>query len=77
VSGSPKGCALAILLDSVNKPPACSSTQPTDNKLARMFKAANPYDEVVIKSTDENLTSESWELNLDVCDKVSGEGESG
>lgn len=42
-----------------------------------MFKAANPYDEAVMKATDENLTSESWELNLDVCDKVSGEGEAG
>lgn len=37
----------------------------------------NPYDEIVAKATDENLTSENWELNLDVCDKVSGEGEAG
>ncbi|KDN36691.1 hypothetical protein K437DRAFT_260047 [Tilletiaria anomala UBC 951] len=40
-----------------------------------MFKAANPYDELVAKATDEHLTSENWELNLDVCDKVSGQGE--
>lgn len=42
-----------------------------------MFKAANPYDEIVGKATDENLTSENWQLNLDVCDKVSGDGENG
>ncbi|KAE8212890.1 hypothetical protein CF327_g3528 [Tilletia walkeri] len=42
-----------------------------------MFKTANPYDEPVTKATDENLTSEDWEANLDVCDKVSGEGEQG
>ncbi|WWC72936.1 uncharacterized protein I206_106900 [Kwoniella pini CBS 10737] len=37
----------------------------------------NPYDEIIVKATDENLASEDWALNLDVCDKVSGEGESG
>jgi signal transducing adaptor molecule len=42
-----------------------------------MFKAANPYDDIVNKATDENLTAENWELNLDVCDKVSGDGEAG
>lgn len=42
-----------------------------------MFKAANPFDEIVAKATDENLTSENWQLNLDVCDKVSSEGENG
>lgn len=42
-----------------------------------MFKAANPFDEIVAKATDENLTSENWQLNLDVCDKVSNEGENG
>jgi signal transducing adaptor molecule len=42
-----------------------------------MFKAANPYDEVVTKATDENLTSENWQLNLDVCDKVTTEGNAG
>jgi signal transducing adaptor molecule len=42
-----------------------------------MFKAANPYDEIVAKATDENLTSENWQLNLDVCDKVNADGESG
>lgn len=38
-----------------------------------MFKAANPYDDIVTKATDENLTSENWLYNLDVCDKVSNE----
>lgn len=42
-----------------------------------MFKAANPYDEIVNKATDENLTAENWQLNLDVCDKVSSDGEAG
>ena len=27
-----------------------------------MFKAANPYDDIVNKATDENLTSENWEF---------------
>lgn len=42
-----------------------------------MFKATNAYDETVAKATDENLTSENWELNLDVCDRVTNEGETG
>jgi hypothetical protein len=29
------------------------------------------------KTTDENLTSENWELILNLCDKVSDEGEQG
>jgi len=29
-------------------------------------------DDAVVKATDENLTSENWELILDVCDRVSG-----
>ncbi|TFK65081.1 hypothetical protein BDN72DRAFT_773841 [Pluteus cervinus] len=37
----------------------------------------NPYDEIVVKTTDENLTSENWELILNLCDKVQDEGESG
>ncbi|KAF3031173.1 ESCRT-0 subunit protein hse1 [Didymella keratinophila] len=37
-----------------------------------MFRAqGNIFDEVVVKATDENLTSENWEYILDVCDKVS------
>ncbi|KAF8694323.1 hypothetical protein AX14_002081, partial [Amanita brunnescens Koide BX004] len=39
--------------------------------------AANPYDEIVGKTTDENLTSENWELILNLCDKVSDEGPDG
>ncbi|KAF1829513.1 hypothetical protein BDW02DRAFT_573896 [Decorospora gaudefroyi] len=36
-----------------------------------MFRAqANIFDDVVVKATDENLTSENWEYILDVCDKV-------
>ncbi|KAF2091612.1 hypothetical protein K490DRAFT_70421 [Saccharata proteae CBS 121410] len=42
-----------------------------------MFRAQqNQFDEVVIKATDENLTSENWEYILDVCDKV-GASDSG
>ncbi|KAI1793433.1 hypothetical protein LXA43DRAFT_1000697 [Ganoderma leucocontextum] len=44
-----------------------------------MFRGgqANPYDEIVVKTTDENLTSENWELILNLCDKVQEEGEQG
>ncbi|KAF8998603.1 hypothetical protein BDQ17DRAFT_1247500 [Cyathus striatus] len=38
---------------------------------------ANPYDDIVAKTTDENLTSENWELILNLCDKVEEEGEEG
>ncbi|KAJ3980365.1 hypothetical protein F5890DRAFT_1557764 [Lentinula detonsa] len=37
----------------------------------------NPYDDIVAKTTDENLTSENWELILNLCDKVSDEGNEG
>ncbi|KAJ7693157.1 hypothetical protein B0H17DRAFT_881822, partial [Mycena rosella] len=44
-----------------------------------MFGGAsiNPYDEIVVKTTDENLTSENWELILNLCDKVQDEGPAG
>ena len=29
----------------------------------------------LVKTTDENLTSENWELILNLCDKVQDEGE--
>ncbi|EMD88616.1 hypothetical protein COCC4DRAFT_72035 [Bipolaris maydis ATCC 48331] len=36
-----------------------------------MFRGqSNIFDDVVVKATDENLTSENWEYILDVCDKV-------
>ncbi|KAK0654238.1 Class E vacuolar protein-sorting machinery protein HSE1 [Lasiodiplodia hormozganensis] len=42
-----------------------------------MFRAqANQFDDVVVRATDENLTSENWEFILDVCDKV-GASDSG
>jgi len=31
----------------------------------------------IAKATDENLTSENWELILDVCDKVNAKPEEG
>lgn len=37
----------------------------------------NPYDDIVIKATDENLTSENWEIILNLCDKVQDEGGEG
>ncbi|KAL6306195.1 hypothetical protein BKA93DRAFT_729873 [Sparassis latifolia] len=44
-----------------------------------MFRGGqpNPYDDIVGKTTDENLTSENWELILNLCDKVQDEGEQG
>ena len=41
-----------------------------------MFRAqaASPFDDVVAKATDENLTSEDWGAILEVCDKVSSDG---
>ncbi|PCH36278.1 hypothetical protein WOLCODRAFT_82090 [Wolfiporia cocos MD-104 SS10] len=44
-----------------------------------MFRSGqpNPYDDIVAKTTDENLTSENWELILNLCDKVQDEGEQG
>jgi signal transducing adaptor molecule len=44
-----------------------------------MFKGgqSNPYDDIVNKTTDENLTGENWELILNLCDKVQDEGEQG
>ncbi|KAF8479604.1 hypothetical protein DFH94DRAFT_744654 [Russula ochroleuca] len=44
-----------------------------------MFKGtpANPYDDIVVKATDETLTSENWETILNLCDKVQDEGEQG
>ncbi|KAL7792268.1 hypothetical protein V8C43DRAFT_282941 [Trichoderma afarasin] len=40
-----------------------------------MFRAAaaGPFDEVVTKATDENLTSEDWGAIIEVCDKVSSD----
>ncbi|BEI85818.1 hypothetical protein CcaverHIS002_0601050 [Cutaneotrichosporon cavernicola] len=37
----------------------------------------NPYDELVDKATDENLASEDWDVNLQICDKVTEEGAPG
>ncbi|KAJ9474994.1 Class E vacuolar protein-sorting machinery protein HSE1 [Pseudozyma hubeiensis] len=41
-----------------------------------MFTAKNPFEDIVLKATSDELTSENWELNLEVCDKVSSGGES-
>ncbi|TPX15476.1 uncharacterized protein E0L32_004456 [Thyridium curvatum] len=40
-----------------------------------MFRAAapGPYDEVVAKATDENLTSEDWGAIMEVCDRVASD----
>ncbi|KAE9977422.1 ESCRT-0 subunit protein hse1 [Venturia inaequalis] len=39
-----------------------------------MFRAQqNAFDDVIVKATDENLTSENWELIMNVVDKVTAE----
>ncbi|KAI3333967.1 hypothetical protein F4824DRAFT_231207 [Ustulina deusta] len=40
-----------------------------------MFRgaASSPYDEGIVKATDENLTSEDWGAIIDLCDKVSSD----
>ncbi len=35
------------------------------------------FDASLVKTTDENLTSENWELILNLCDKVNDEGQEG
>ncbi|KAJ2664545.1 ESCRT-0 subunit protein hse1 [Coemansia sp. RSA 1200] len=40
-----------------------------------MFKVPNPFDEVVKKTTSEMLTSENWELIMEVCDRVGNDNE--
>lgn len=32
---------------------------------------------IAVKATDENQTSENWEILLNLCDKVGEEGEQG
>ncbi|KAE9402204.1 hypothetical protein BT96DRAFT_991372 [Gymnopus androsaceus JB14] len=39
--------------------------------------STNAYDEIVAKTTDENLTTENWELILNLCDKVQDDSEDG
>lgn len=41
-----------------------------------MFRAPNPFEELVNKATDENLTTENWELNLELCDRLASYDES-
>ncbi|KAJ1752065.1 ESCRT-0 subunit protein hse1, partial [Coemansia sp. RSA 1821] len=40
-----------------------------------MFKVPNPFDEVVKKTTSEMLTTENWELIMEVCDRVGSDSE--
>ncbi|TGZ83858.1 hypothetical protein EX30DRAFT_315529 [Ascodesmis nigricans] len=43
-----------------------------------MFRSqSNPFDDVVAKATDENLTSVNWEYMLDAWEKVNAEPETG
>ncbi|KAF9480351.1 hypothetical protein BDN70DRAFT_805464 [Pholiota conissans] len=39
--------------------------------------SSTEYEDIVNKTTDENLTSENWELILNLCDKVQDEGQTG
>lgn len=44
--------------------------------LITMFRAPNPFEELVNKATDENLTTENWEFNLELCDRLASNDES-
>ena len=41
-----------------------------------MFRTPNPFEELVNKATDENLTTENWDLNLALCDRLASNDES-
>ncbi|KAK9467330.1 hypothetical protein V1512DRAFT_260952 [Lipomyces arxii] len=43
----------------------------------RSTSVPSPIEEAVIKATDENLTSENWDLIMSVCDKVNANPEYG
>ncbi|KAJ2493718.1 ESCRT-0 subunit protein hse1 [Coemansia sp. RSA 2050] len=40
-----------------------------------MFKVPNPYDDLVKKTTSDMLTTENWELIMEVCDRVGTDNE--
>ncbi|KAF8439148.1 hypothetical protein BGX38DRAFT_1273514 [Terfezia claveryi] len=43
-----------------------------------MFRAPqNPFDDVIAKATDENLTSENWEYMMDAWERINESGENG
>ena len=44
---------------------------------ARRVPYAHPFPHEKVKATDETLTSENWEIILNLCDKVLEEGEQG
>uniref|UniRef100_A0A915LPI3 VHS domain-containing protein n=1 Tax=Meloidogyne javanica TaxID=6303 RepID=A0A915LPI3_MELJA len=39
-----------------------------------IFGDSSPYDEIVEKVTADTLTSENWELMIDICDRVNADG---
>lgn len=39
-----------------------------------IFGDSSPYDEIVEKVTADTLTSENWELMIDICDRVNSDG---
>lgn len=49
---------------------------PPPPHTCNMFAAKNPFEDIVTNATSDELTAENWELNLEVCDKVSSGGES-
>lgn len=57
--------------------PGWSTTITSSKQHLRQSSMTSPFADLVARATDENLPTENWEVNLDLCDRVSSDGESG